>query len=303
MVDLKSFFWRIRTMRLVTQIIFFLVLNGVFLGLVPLPLLLPVLQSQGNPQKIVGDAFAMLQYMLHQTIFPWIPLASFIIVVLLFARMFCGWICPFGFILDVLGYIKRKHIEISARTHKDMIYIKYLILGITLLISISISAATVARIGGYKTTLGIFGQAPFNVLSPHDTLFGMLPTTIANAFSVENPFQDILGGIGALSPLFWVRLFILALVLVFAVYIPRSWCKYFCPVGAAMALLSHFSFLGLKRDVVHCTKEKCRACVKVCPMNVPILDLPWEKFTHPECTYCLKCIDECKTKALKPKFP
>jgi formate hydrogenlyase subunit 6/NADH:ubiquinone oxidoreductase subunit I len=31
--------------------------------------------------------------------------------------------------------------------------------------------------------------------------------------------------------------------------------------------------------------------------------LPWEKFTHPECIYCLKCADACTTKAIKPKIP
>jgi polyferredoxin len=124
-----------------------------------------------------------------------------------------------------------------------------------------------------------------------------------NVFSAESPFQDILGGIGALTPLFWTRIFILGLVLAFAVYTPRSWCRYLCPLGATMALVSHFSFLGIKRDVVHCTKEGCRRCVEVCPMKVPILDLPWEKFTHPECTYCLECVDVCDSKALKTKFP
>lgn len=68
-------------------------------------------------------------------------------------------------------------------------------------------------------------------------------------------------------------------------------------------MLNYFSFLGLKRDVVKCTKESCRRCVEVCPMKVPILDLPWEKFTHPECIYCLECVDACKTRAIKPKFP
>jgi len=70
-----------------------------------------------------------------------------------------------------------------------------------------------------------------------------------------------------------------------------------------MALLYRFSFLGLKRDPVKCTKVGCRECVEVCPMMVPILNLPWEKFTDPECIYCLKCVEACSTKAIRPKFP
>lgn len=304
MVNLKRAIFRIKTARIISQIIFFLLFNAVLFGFEPIPLVLPVLQSLGNPEKTVGDAFATMQYMFFQTTFPWLPLASFLIVVILIGRTLCAWACPFGFIQDILGYIKRKHMEISPRTHKDMIYIKYGILVTVLLFSIILSTATVIGIGKrYRDALGVFAEAPFNTVSPHDTLFALLPTLTYNAIFATPPYEDVIGIITALSPLFWVRLFILGLVLVFAFYTPRSWCRYFCPVGAALALLNHFSFLGLKRDVVRCTKESCHRCVEVCPMKVPILDLPWEKFTHPECTYCLECVDACETKAIKPKFP
>lgn len=304
MVNIKRALFRIRTLRIISLIIFFVLFNAVLFGFEPLPLLLPVLQSLGSPAKTVGDAFAVTQYMLYETVFPWLPLASFLIAAVLLGRMLCGWVCPFGFIQEILGYVKRKHKEISPRTHKDMINLKYIILGIVLFISITVSATAVMGIGqSYKDALGVFAQAPFNALSPHDTLFAILPTMTFNAFTAEAPFADILGAIATLPPLFWARLIILGLVIAFAVYTPRSFCKYLCPVGAIMALLNHFSFLGLKRDVVHCTKEGCRSCVEACPMKVPILDLPWKKFTHPECIYCLECVDACSAKAIRPKIP
>jgi ferredoxin-type protein NapH len=304
LVDIKKAVFRIRTLRIASLVAFFLLFNAVLWGFEPLPLLLPVLQSMGNPAKTVGDAFAVLQYMLWEPTFPWLPLASFFVVAVLLGRMLCGWVCPFGFVQEILGYVKKRHMKISPRSHRDMIYLKYVILGVTLLVSVAISATVVMGIGqSYKEALGVFAQAPFNALSPHDTLFAMLPNAAVEAVSAETPFQDILGTLGTIPLLFWIRLGILALVLAFAVYTPRSFCRYLCPVGAAMALLNHFSFLGLKRDVVHCTKESCRSCVEVCPMRVPILDLPWEKFTHPECIYCLECVDACPTKAIKPKFP
>lgn len=288
---------------MVSLLVFFLIFNTALFGLEPMPLLLPMLQSLGTPQKTVGDAFAALQYMLYEAIFPWLPIASFLIVSVLLGKLLCGWVCPFGFVQEILGLLKRSHMTISARTHREMLYAKYLILGVVLFVSVTISASTAAGAGGgYKDALGIFAQAPFNAVSPHDTLFAVLPIMTYNAFSAEAPFQDVLGAISTLSPLFWIRLFVLGGVLVFAFYTPRSFCSYFCPVGAAMGLLNHFSFLGLKRDVVQCTKEGCRSCVEVCPMKVPILDLPWEKFTHSECTYCLDCVDACTPNAIKPKI-
>lgn len=304
MAHIKQAIFRIRTLRIISLLVFFFLLNAALFSFEPLSLLLPITQSLGNPQKTVGDAFAAMQFQLSKPVFPWLPIASFAIFAVLLGRALCGWVCPFGFVQELLGYIKRRHVEVSPRTHKDMIYVKYGILGAALFISTTIYASAVMGIGrSYKDALGVFAQAPFNTLSPYDTLFALLPIMTFNVFSAEAPFQDVLGGIGALSPLFWTRVFILALVLVFAVYTPRSWCRYFCPVGAVMAVLNHFSFLGLRRDVIHCTKESCRSCVEVCPMKVPILDLPWQKFTHPECTYCLECVDACKTKAIRPAFP
>jgi polyferredoxin len=275
-------------------------------NLVPQPLLLPVVWTWGFQSNIVGDAFTALQLMFYDAVFPWLALASFLITGILIGKSLCGWICPFGFIQDLSDFAKRKKTEISLRTHETMLYFKYAILGIVLFISVTFSAAKIAGVHrSYEGALGIFVKAPFTTLSPAETLFATLPNGILNFKNAitENPTLDVLSGIASLPPLFWVQLFILVGVLVFAAYVPRSWCKYFCPHGAIMAILNRFSFLGLKRDLTKCTKAECRRCVEVCPMLVRILDLPWEKFSDPECIYCLKCVDACPNKAIKLKYP
>lgn len=176
-----------------------------------------------------------------------------------------------------------------------MIKVKYLILIIVLFISGSLAVSSAVGAGEeYRNAIGDFAQAPFNVLSPSDTLFAALPRYI---------FDAIYSLIVVPTLLLCIRLAIMAGVLILAVYIERSWCRYFCPVGAFMAVLNRFSFLGLKRTPTKCTKAGCHECVEVCPTKVPILDLPWEKFTDPECIYCLKCVEACPTKAIRPKFP
>jgi len=256
-------------------------------------------------QYFVIDAFTALQVTFYSPAFPWLAIASFLILGILIGKSLCGWICPFGFIQDLVSFIKRKHTEFSPRTHESMVYVKYGILGITLFISATFSATKLAGISeSYGNALGIFVKIPFTALSPAETLFATLPKMVrefGNALSANQ--VDVFSGIANLPPLFWVQLFIMAGVLVFAAYIPRSWCKYFCPHGAIMAILNRFSFLGLRRDLHKCPKGTCRLCVEVCPMRVPILDLPWEKFSDPECIYCLKCADACPNKAIKLKYP
>ena len=298
----------ISRVRLAVQFASFLLLNGVLFGLGPWPLLLPVLGTLGVPVKTVGEALGSLQWMLYQPVFPWLALASFFLVAALFGRALCAWVCPFGFVQDLLRYVKKKHTQVSLRTHEWMINIKYAILAVVLFISATIYIALAMGVGeGYKASLGVFGPAPFNALSPADTLFAILPRLTLDARYATPLLQGETGGIAGIilsvSPLLWARLIILGIIIVVAIQVPRSWCRYLCPQGALMAVLNRFSFLGLKRNPLKCTKASCNACVEVCPMKVPILDLPWEKFTHPECIYCLKCVEACSTEAISPKFP
>jgi polyferredoxin len=243
--------------------------------------------------------------MLSQVVFPWFALASIFLVAAFFGRSMCAWVCPFGFVQDILGYVKRRHARVSLRTHDWMINIKYAFLAIVLFISTTIFVSLATGVGeGYKASLGVFSEAPFNALSPADTLFAVVPRLVLNArYTLPLlPTGEIFGMILSTSPLLWARLIIMGIVVFVAVQVPRSWCQYLCPQGALMAVMNRFSFLGLKRNPLKCTKASCRACVEVCPMKVPILDLPWEKFTHPECIYCLKCVEACSTKAIGPKF-
>ncbi|MEM3565847.1 MAG: 4Fe-4S binding protein [Candidatus Bathyarchaeia archaeon] len=275
-----------------------------------LPLLLPVLWTWGFQPNTVGDAFTALQLMLSgwrsPVVFPWLVVASFLLVGILIGKSLCGWVCPFGFIQDLIGFVKVKKTEVSPKTHKSMTLIKYFVLGIVLLISLTFSAAKlIGAHRDYERAFGIFAYAPFTAISPAETLFSTMPRGI-QSFSIEimeKSASDVLSRVLDLPPLFWVQLFILIGVIVLAAYVPRGWCRYLCPHGAIMAFLNKFSFLGLRRDPVKCVKGECRECVKACPMMVPILELPWEKFSHPECIYCLKCSDLCPHKAIRLKYP
>jgi polyferredoxin len=288
------------------QFLSFIFFSAIIFNLGALPLLFPVLWTWGLQQNTAGDAFTALQFALYNAVFPWLALASFLIVGVLIGKSLCGWICPFGFVQDLVGFIKRKQADFSSRTHDSMVYMKYFVLGIALFVSVTFSASKLMGMGeGYENAIGIFTKAPFTTLSPAETLFGTLPKMIFNfrMALVSKSVTDAMSGISTLPPLFWVQFFIMAFVLVFSAFIPRGWCRYFCPHGAIMALLNRFSFLGLRRDPVKCAKGGCRLCVSACPMRVPILDLPWEKFSDPECIYCMKCADACHEKAIKLKYP
>jgi ferredoxin-type protein NapH len=298
------------TPRRTVQLLSFIFFSSIVFNLGVLPLLFPVLWTWGQKLNSAGDAFAAIQLMSSgwnaAVVFPWVGLASFVIVGVLIGKSMCGWVCPFGFVQDLVGFFRRKQTDLSTRTHETMVYVKYLVLAATLFIFVTFSISEVmGASGGYQSALGIFANAPFTVLSPSETLFATLPTMVHN-FSVSmfsSSGVDVLGSIGSLSALFWAQFVIMILVLAFVAYVPRSWCRYFCPHGAIMAIMNNFSFIGLRRDPTKCEKGGCGHCVQVCPTRVPILDLPWEKFSHPECIYCMKCVDACEHKAIKLTYP
>jgi len=185
--------------------------------------------------------------------------------------------------------------------------LKYAVLGATLAVSLSLALSLTYGMGEpYKRALGIFSTGPYTTLSPEATVFILIPESIKQLqqwMTTSPPIApDQLWVILTQIPaLFYIRLVIAAVFTIASVYVPRFWCLYFCPVGALMAVLNRFSFLGMRRDITKCIRV--RACVEKCPMRVRVLDLPWEKFNDPECTLCLDCVDACPKKALKPKFP
>jgi len=298
----------IETARKIIQFFCFLLFNAVLFGLGPWPILLPVLESLGAPSKTVGEALGALQLMLYElSLGALLALASIFLTATLLGRSLCGWACPFGFAQDLLGHIKHRHSQVSLNTHKWMSKVKYGILGVVLFVSGTLAASLAVGTGqSYKKALSVFAPAPFNALSPADTLFAIVPRIVLDiyyAMLTLETYEAAVAGILSVPTLLWFRLAIMVVIMVLVTYIPRSWCRYFCPQGAFLALLSRFSFLGLKRDPVKCTRVGCRECVEACPMMVRILDLPWEKFSDPECIYCLKCVEVCPTKAIKPKVP
>ena len=293
--------FKLRWLRLLSQFIFLTLFLLALIGMVPLQpwLILPI----STPYS----AFSTLQIMFSTPTLPLLPIASILLFTILLGRSFCGWVCPSGFIQDILGKLKSKHATITPETHSWLKNLKYVVLGVVLTVSCSIALSSPYRVGeAYKRALGVFSTAPYTTLSPEAAIFILIPESIRQLqqWMVTSPpitLEQLWVILTQIPSLFYVRMFLAVAFIATSIYAPRFWCLYVCPLGALTAILNRFSLLGMRRDVTKCTRT--RACVKECPMKVRILDQPWEKFNDPECTLCLDCVDACPNKALKPKFP
>lgn len=252
------------------------------------------------------DAITVL---LENGLFPWIPVGIMLVVGAILGRFMCGWICPVGFLQDVITSIKGRADAVEKRAHVYWIRLKYVLVVLAFLISGSLGLAVYYGSGSdYKNSLGPFADGLFVAITPDGTLFGTLPMIFGGSWNYLTSSQNagitasnISTWLGSISALTWLNVLVLIGFVYAAWRIPRFWCRYICPVGAIMAVTQKNSLLGMHRDPIKCSE--CKECETACPMQIPILDLDWKKFNDSECILCMACIDACPAGALSPKFP
>ena len=194
---------------------------------------------------------------------------------MLLGRFVCGWLCPFGFIQDLLHKIplfkKRKNLP----GHKKLIYLKYVVLAVMVII-LPMAIRNNAGMG-----------APWfcEYICPSGTLLGGIPLAIANA-TVRSEIRWR----------FFLKIGILLAVILAAIKSYRPFCKYLCPLGALYSLANPVSLYRLSVDKDKCIQ--CGACNKVCGMDVKIYENP----NSLECIRCGKCKAVCPKGAIESTF-
>ena len=186
----------------------------------------------------------------------------------LFGRFICGFLCPFGWLQDLLHKIPGK--KLSAKKLKPLTCLKYAVL----LTVVLLPALVVNDVG--------MGDPFFcKYICPQGVLEGAIPLSAVDA-----------GIRSALGELFVQKLIILIAAVVLSILFYRPFCKWICPLGAFYALMNKVSLLGIKADAHKCIS--CGKCVKVCKMDVNVTKSP----NHTECIRCGKCISACPADAL-----
>lgn len=203
-----------------------------------------------------------------------VVLIAVLAVALLLRSAFCGWICPLGFLQDLvsnLSSVLQKRIPGLRRgiaslkkrgarlavLDRYLRYMKYIVLA--------------WAVGGSA----YFGYMVFRDYDPWSTLLNLAE------FS------------------FTPGVIVLAVTLVAAFFVERPWCRYACPLGAASGLIGLVSPVYLKRESSACTS--CKICTKSCPMGLEIHTA--DTIKSADCITCLECVGSCPRKgALEVQF-
>jgi len=240
----------------------FLVVTFLFLGLYA-SAQLSVLNVITFIHSLLGG-FRWELFLLNPLVF---ILWGFVAVALLFwgRGVYCGWLCPFGALQELVNIVARRfnihQIRVPWGLHERLWPIKYVIFLAILAISLN----------WINSAYMLAEVEPFK-------------TVIILKFMRQWPFV----------------VYAVAL-LVAGIFIERFYCRYLCPLGAALAIparMRMFEWLKRRRQ---CGRE-CRICASKCTVQAIH---PMGNINPNECIYCLRCqmnyYDETTCRALKDR--
>jgi ferredoxin len=184
-----------------------------------------------------------------------ILLVGMLVMAVAFRRSFCGMLCPLGTLQGIFGAAGRRlfkrRLTVPAGVDRVARFLKYGVFAVFLLWT---------------------WQAAELVMRPYDPWVAWAHLTAADLLTTY--------GIG---------LAVLLVSLAGSLVYERFFCKYLCPAGALLGLLSRVSFLNIRRDAATCID--CGRCDKACMMNVEVATA--DVVTSSECISCNECVNAC----------
>ncbi|ABQ24922.1 4Fe-4S binding protein [Geotalea uraniireducens] len=187
----------------------------------------------------------------------------------LLKRSFCSWVCPVGTISEVLwksGFnLFRRNFRLPRRMDLVLRGIKFVLLCF-FLYSILYAMAP--------------GQVTAFIYSDYNK---MADVRLLDFFVHLSGFSLlVIGGLALLS-----------------LPIRNPFCRYLCPYGALLGLISMLSPVKVTREGKTCVS--CGVCTQVCPSYIPVMAK--ERVFSEECIGCLRCISHCRAEgALEMKL-
>ena len=170
--------------------------------------------------------------------------------ILLWGRgIFCGWLCPFGALQELINEaarkLKIKQFELPFRIHEKLWAVKYLIFLALFGVSLeSMSTAEkLAEVEPFKTSIIFFFQRE------------------------------------------WWFVTYAVVLLVVSIFTRKVYCRYICPLGAALAIPTKLRLFDWLKRRTACG-DPCQLCAKECEIQAIH---PNGEINANECHHCLDC--------------
>lgn len=186
-------------------------------------------------------------------------LAAVFPITAFFGRFFCGYLCSFGAIGDLLWFVSsktlKKPITVGQKTERVLKCLKYAVLLFVVIV---------------VWTIALPIDSSYNPW----TVFGMYSSP--KGWTNTSVLLSVGGGL-------------LLLIFIGSFLIERFFCRYLCPLGAIFTLLSRFRLYRIKKPRNGC--GACGLCTKKCGMGIPLNET--DTVRSGECIDCFQCLDVC----------
>ncbi len=198
---------------------------------------------------VLMDKFDWSYFLLEPMTF--ILWSSVVAILILWGRgVYCGWLCPFGALQELLNKLAKffniKQVKIPWGVHERLWAVKYLIF------------------------LGLLAASLYSLeWAEHLSEIEPFKTSIILKFSRTWPFVAYA-----------------LILLIIGLFIERFYCRYLCPLGAALAIPAKLRiFSWLKRYPKDCGAP-CQTCANECMVDAIH---PEGNINDNECMQCLHC--------------
>ena len=235
----------IQIVRAVIQLIAFLTVPALFITIFS--------SISGIITSIAGGSFVLLDNLGRLVL-----ILGVFLITLVWGRFFCGFICSFGAMQDLLNSIGKLipfKIKVPEKADKWLKLLKYAVL-----------AFVAVGVWGFSVT-GDTVWSPWTVFGIYSSLSG---------WSSLKYFLTLGGAL-------------LLLIIIGSLFIERFFCRYLCPLGALFSLVSRFRIYSLNRKPEKC--GNCKLCTSKCSMGIPLYK--YDEVRSGECINCMKCTSVC----------
>ena len=232
---------------------------------------------------------------------------ALVAAVVLFSKLFCGYLCPLGTVQDIIKRLRVKFriksVKIANGSVADKILriIKYALLFLIFYMTVEESELFCKNLDPY--------------------------------YAVATGFQ------GEIT--LWMSIVSICVLVIGSLVVDMFWCRYLCPLGAISNSLKFWVWIGVlfgiyyvanvigagipwavllgafciigyllevfnakpKYQILHVLKNEsacnnCGLCQKMCPYHIDLRTFHNGKINHVDCTLCGECVAACANKAL-----
>lgn len=232
---------------------------------------------------------------------------ALVAAVVLFSKLFCGFLCPLGTVQDIIKRLRVKFriksVKIANGSVADKILriIKYALLFLIFYMTVEESELFCKNLDPY--------------------------------YAVATGFQ------GEIT--LWMSIVSICVLVIGSLVVDMFWCRYLCPLGAISNSLKFWVWIGVlfgiyyaanvigagipwavllgafciigyllevfnarpKYQILHVLKNEsacnnCGLCQKMCPYHIDLRTFHNGKINHVDCTLCGECVAACANKAL-----